>query len=73
MAFNKHVVIPAQAGIHHLHSNSKKVGLTLLGRVMDSRLRGNDEAYILYFECQYRLTTLPNVMSVSYGAVRGIE
>jgi hypothetical protein len=39
-------VIPAKAGIHHLHSNFKQGGLILSARVMDSRLRGNDEVYV---------------------------
>ncbi len=37
-------VIPAKAGIHHLQLNFTQAGLILIGQVMDSRLRGNDEA-----------------------------
>ncbi len=39
----KSSVIPAQAGIHHLYSNFKQACFIMLGTVMDSRLRGNDE------------------------------
>jgi hypothetical protein len=43
---NKSFVIPAKAGIHHLHSNFTQAGFILLGPVMDSRLRGNDEVWV---------------------------
>jgi hypothetical protein len=45
----KDIVIPAKAGIHHPRSNFKQVGLILIGPVMDSRLRGNDEAYVFKY------------------------
>jgi hypothetical protein len=44
---NIRFVIPAKAGIHHLHSRFKRVGLDLLNPVMDSRLRGNDDLSFL--------------------------
>jgi hypothetical protein len=45
----KDIVIPAKAGIHHLCSSFTQAGLILLGQVMDSRLRGNDEAFVFVF------------------------
>jgi hypothetical protein len=41
------IVIPAQAGIHHRTFHTKATSLKTIVQVMDSRLRGNDDIFLL--------------------------